>query len=114
MTAAAAVLPCFEREPGGGLCGDDGGLDTLLPASDEAGDGERSATAEEPCRRDDEPAAADVLGAEPSPTFLRGIVLSTKTAGEGRSVNCRQSPPLEMRGGMGERMQGLGVAQLCM
>ena len=62
----------FERRPGGGLWGDEGGLETRAPPSDEDGDGERSGAADEPCRRDDVPAAE---GPAPGLTiFLRGMI----------------------------------------
>ena len=50
MVAAAddELFDCLERTVGGGLCGDEGGLEILLPPSDDAGDGERSGAAEEP------------------------------------------------------------------
>lgn len=63
--------------PGGGLCGDEGGLDTLPPPSEEAGDAERSGAAEDPYRRDGVFAAAEVpaaAAAAGSAIFLRGIL----------------------------------------
>ncbi len=82
---------CFVRKPGGGLCGDDGGFETLPPPRDEDGDGERSGAADDACRRDGvEAAAAAALPEAEVPTaaagstyFLRGIVADEPT------VNCR-------------------------
>lgn len=60
---------------GGGLCGDEGGLEIRVPPRDEAGDGERSGAVEEARRRDGVVVAEDVLGAPAalSTNFLRGI-----------------------------------------
>lgn len=87
------MLGSLVRELGGGLCGDEGGFETLPAPSEEDGDGERSGAAEEPRRRDGVAVAAEeVLGAPASTIFLRGI-LSLRTPIPLRDAICKKIHP---------------------